>query len=241
MASHLLITRVTGGRMKTQSILMITISITALSLLTACGASKSNQSNQSSVVANAQYELANCSRLTNNNVSYNIATAIDSNSGKINPDWIKIKFNFLSTEMTQSGYSVKFYKWRVIGSSAQLDPIALSFSTYNLTTGQSGSELVSGVYTTSVTNQFGYYVQLNDDTQYPYQALKVVIYKADGTVAAQSDVLIPQFAASPIEYKKNSDGSVRAENLQRLHPLYSTDVSAWTPDQLKQNFDQYCF
>lgn len=229
--------------MNKQQILTITLSVIAVSLLTSCGTSKSNQpgTTSSSVTISSQPTLATCNHSTSTSLSFNLASIVESSTAQINPDWIKIKFNFLSADITQSGYSLKFYKWRIIGGSAQLDPNPLTFSAYQLSTGQSNSEMMTGVYATQINQQTGYYIRLNDDANYPYQVLKVVAYKPDGTVAAQSDTLIPQFSASPIAYKTNSDGTLRAENLQKLHPLYATDTANWAQAQLKQNFDQYCF
>ncbi len=229
--------------MKKQLVLTFTLSVLAMTLLTSCGAKKSNEANDSStrIDINSQAALANCNRSTSANLSFNLANVVDSSSGQVNPDWIKIKFNFLSADTTQTGYSLKFFKWRVVGGSAQLDTNPLTFSPYTISSGQVSSETMTSVYTTQIAQQVGFYIRLNDDAQYPYQVLKVVAYKTDGTVAAQSDILIPQFSASPVAYKLNADGTARVENLQKLHPLYTTDVSAWTQAQLKQNFDQYCF
>lgn len=229
--------------MKKQNILTIALSVMALSLLTACGVQKSNElvNNSNSIDIKSQPTLASCNRSTSADLSFNLANVIESTTGETNPNWIKIKFDFLSTDVTKSGYTVKFFKWRIIGTSAQLDSNPLSFNAYTISNGQTASETMTSVYAAQINQQYGFYINLNDDTQYPYQVLKVVIYKTDGTIAAQSDVLIPQFLANPNDYKTNSDGTVRADNLQKLHPLYATDVTAWTQAQLKQNFDQYCF
>lgn len=234
--------------MKAQKILTLTLITLSIALLSSCGTSKSNVTPneiQSSSVApieiSSTQTLANCNRVSSDDISLNTSVVTDPSNGQINPDWIKIKFNFLSANTTQTGYTIRFYKWRVLGSSAQLDANPLSFATYNLSTGQSDNNLLTSVFTTQINKQSGYFVRLDDDAQYPYQVLKVVVYKTDGSVAAQSDILIPQFSASPIDYKKNADGTVRAENLQKLHPLYGVDTSAWSQTQLKQQFDQYCF
>ena len=229
--------------MKKQYTLTFTLAVIALTFLTSCGAKKSNELNDGSnkIDIASQPILASCNRATNESLSFNLANVIEASTGHVNPDWIKIKFNFLSTDTTQTGYNIKFFKWRIIGTSAQLDPNPLTFNPYTLSNGQASTETMTGVFTNQINQQNGFYIRLNDDAQYPYQVLKVVVYKTDGTIAASSDILIPQFSASPIVYKVNADGSVRADNLQKLHPLNTTDISAWTPAQLKQNFDQYCF
>lgn len=229
--------------MKKEQILTIAVSILAVAFLTSCGAKKSADAidNSSLVVGVAPQNLANCNQSVSTNLALNLANVVEASNGQINPDWIKLKFSFLSADVTQTGYYIRFFKWRVLGSSAQLDSNPLEFSAFKLSNGQTASETMNSVFSTQVSQQFGFYLRLNDDAQYPYQVLKVVVYKTDGTVLTQSDVLIPQFLTSPIEYKLNSDGSPRAENLQKLHPLYATDTTGWTAPQLKQSFDQHCF
>jgi|GEM_PF-6142834 len=229
--------------MKTQQILTLTLSVLAICLLTSCGTSKSTTTAEgaSKIDISSELAMATCNRSISANLSFNLASISESTTGQINPDWIKIKFDFLSVDVTKSGYHLKFYKWRVIGGSAQLDPEPLTFSTYQLSTNGLSNEMLTGIYTAQINKQSGYYIRLNDDANYPYQVLKVVAYKTDGTVAAQSDVLIPQFSASPTAYKINSDLSARAQNLQKMHPLYATDTTGWTQTQFKQNFDKYCF
>lgn len=228
--------------MNKQTLLKITVSVITLGLFTSCGASKSNQfGNQSSYeFSSQQSQLANCNRLSTDKLTVNLSVVTDS-GGIVNSNWLKLKFSYLSSDITQTGYSVRFYKWRVIGASSQLDSNSLQFASYNLSSGASSNQMVSAVYATEINNSNGFYLQLNDDAQYPYQALKVVVYKSDGTVATQSDVLIPQFSVSPTDYQKNTDGSARSLTLQKLHPLYGTDISGLTSTQLKQKFDQHCF
>ncbi len=233
----------TGGFMNKQQILTITLAVLAISLLTSCAVSESKQiaTNSSVITTNPQQALASCNQSTSDNFVFNIANVIDSGSQQVNPEWIKVKFSFLSENITKPGYSFKFYKWRVLGGSVQLDTIPLSLSTYTITNGQTTTEPSTGVFTSQIGKQTGLYIQLKDDMSNPYQVLKVVVYKSDGTVAAQTDALIPQFLASPIEYKTNSDGSVRSGTLQKLHPLNATDTKSWSQDQYMKNFEQYCF
>lgn len=226
-----------------QKILTITLSILAVSFLTSCGTKKStNDATTTNAILNTTTTkaLASCNKLTDSNFSFNISTVTDSN-GTVNADWIKVKFSYLSSNITQTGYTLRFFKWRVVGSTAQLDSTPLNFASYALSSGQTNSSNMTAVYANQVNSQKGFYIQLNDDANYPYQVIKVVAYKSDGTVLAQADALIPEFLASPVEYRLNSDGSSRADNLQKMHLLYGTDTSGWTSTQLTQYFQQYCF
>lgn len=219
------------------------LAVTALAALSSCGTSKStvNTVEQSSrVEVSAGKPLASCNRADNSNFSLSIANVIDPD-GRANLNWVKLKFNFLSTDMTQTGYHVKFYKWRVVNNATQLDPVPLEFNTYTMSNGTTNSNTMSGMFTTDFNSQVGLYLNLKDDVQTPYQVLKTVIYKTDGTIAAQGNVLIPQLLANPEDYKLNPDGSPRNQLLQNMHLLYGRDVSTWSTSQIQQYFDQHCF
>ncbi len=82
----------------------------AVVLLTSCGNKKTNLTPQSSsVVISSQQALANCNRLTDSNMSYNVSVVKDANN-EVSANWIKVKFNFLSSDLTQSSYLIRFYK-----------------------------------------------------------------------------------------------------------------------------------
>lgn len=225
-----------------QKLLTVVLSFLAIGFLTSCSTKKTEQtaSPLNALNITSQSAMASCNRLDNSNFSFDVGAVIDNNE-QVNSNWLKVKFRYLSSDVTQQGYVLRFFKWRMNGSTAQLDSNPLSVSSYNLSTGQTLTNPSTGLFATQVTSQKGYYIQLNDDSQFPYQALKMVAYKSDGTVLAQADVLIPQFAANPNDYKLTPEGSPRPSNLQQMHPLNSTDVSQWTQSQLLQHFNQYCF
>ena len=221
----------------------IVLIFTVLGLLSACGNSKSNNSpaDQSSnrIDINSQKALANCNKAKDINFSYNTSIVTDQ-AGQIKPEFIKLKFNFLSADITKTGVVLKFFKWRVTGSLAVLDPTPLSIAAYDFSTGQTVGNLTSSLAADQVTGQYGYYVQLNDPNALA-QVIKVVAYSSDNMVIGNLNSLIPVFNANPDDYKLNSDGSARADILQQLHLLYGTSTSGMTTTQFQQSFDQYCF
>ncbi|AGH95862.1 hypothetical protein [Pseudobdellovibrio exovorus] len=230
--------------MKTTKTLTVVLSGLILALFTSCSASKLSEpnapSNSSALNVSSQKPMASCNRKTDNHFSFDLSVYTDG-SGQINYDWIKLKFRYLSSDVTQSGYTLRFYKWRMIGSTSQLDSTPLNFASYNISSGQSSANTANTVLANQISTQTGLYIQLRDDAQNPYQALKVVAYKSDGTVLAQTDVLIPQFAASPADYQFDNNGNARANNLIQMHPLANTNVSQWTTAQMQQYFSAYCF
>ena len=227
---------------KQTKLLLKIAAVLAVAVLTSCGTSKSTPvEEQSSILpVSLTKPLASCHRLNDANYAMNIAN-VTSADNSLSSDWIKVKFSYLSSAITQTGYSLRFYKWRVINGASQLDSNPIEFTAYTLSNGQQVSNPMTAVFTTQVTNQVGFYLRLNDDASVPYQVIKVVAYKTDGTVAAQSNVLIPQFLANPLDYATNADGSARADLLQQLHPLFGQDVSTWSQTRLNENFQQYCF
>lgn len=221
----------------------LTLIVLALSFLTSCSSSKSNQiaENSSRADINTLQALANCNSFNSTDTNFNLAAVIEKTTGEINLDWIKFKINFLSLDMTQTGLVIKFFKWRILNNKAELDANPLAFTTYSLSSGQTNSETLYSFPANKINKQNAFYIRLNDDPVNPYQVFKFVVYKADGSIAHQSDVLIPQFSASPVDYKTTANGTARSENLLKLHPLYSTDVSSWSQLELIKNYDQYCF
>lgn len=241
---HYCLARNKGKFMKALNFKIKTILVaTALAALSSCGTSKStvNTVEQSSrVEVSAGKPLASCNRADNSNFSLSIANVIDPD-GRANLNWVKLKFNFLSTDMTQTGYHIKFYKWRVVNNTTQLDAVPLEFNTYTFSNNTTNSNTMNGMFTSQINNQTGLFLNLKDDVQTPYQVLKTVVYKTDGTIAAQGNILIPQLLANPEDYKLNPDGSSRNQLLQGMHLLYGRDVSSWSTSQIQQYFDQHCF
>lgn len=210
-------------------------------LMTACGTSKSNPT----VSTATAYDfgttklVADCNKTKDSNFSINTASVTDTN-GQPSTEWIKLKFNFLSSTVTASGNTVKFFKWRVVAGSAQMDNTALNFAKYDMSSGQTVGATVSSMNALELSSSQGLYIQLNDPNL-QFQVLKAVVYNSAGTIVAQINTLIPGFYASPKDYQYNSDGTARSVTLQQMHALYGQDVSAWSQAQISQQFSQYCF
>jgi hypothetical protein len=219
--------------------------VVMIALLTSCGTTKSDEVNKKTsasidpVYVNYQKPLTSCNKTTNSDMSLNI-NAVTSSSGSINPDWVKIKFNFLSSTATQSGNVIKFFKWKVIGGQSSLDQTPLSVMFYDLSTGQLTSNASTYLSATDVTTTRGAYIQLND-TAGTYQVLKVVVYNSAGQVVAQMNSLIPQFNSNLSDYSTNSDGTARAQILIDIHPLSSVATTGWTQTDYANYFQNFCF
>ena len=236
-----------GDFMKQQHQTILKLSLVlCVAFLTACGTTKSpdeasGSSDQSSrVEVAAGKPLASCNRATNANLDFNVSTVLD-NAGQVSDQYIKLKFNYVASAMAASGYYLRFYKWRMNGSTPQLDSTPLDFNAFSLSSGQASSAAAGAYYTNQINTQSGFYVNLRDTASVTFQVLKAVVYKSDGTIAAQTNILIPQFLANPADYALNSDGSTRSASLQNLHPLKDQSTTGWSSNQFQQALDQYCF
>ena len=219
--------------LSTQTQLVLTVGL--FILLSSCGTSKSTEiQNSANNFSSTTYKpLANCNKAVTSDLSLSTA-AVQNQAGQVDYNWLKLKFNSLSTKSTVKGNVVKFFKWKSINGQNSLDQTALTI--FNLSTGATSNQIDAS----TVTVATNYAVQLND-AQASYQVLKAVVYSADGKIVTQADALIPQFNAKSSDYVFNSDGSMRASNLQSLHPLALTNTNGWSDDQYSQYFQALCF
>ncbi len=223
---------------KLQTTLRIALCIMAIALVSSCSPKKAEpmltNQNSNSILITANKALAYCNRTNDTNFNFNTAVAKNS-SGQYVSDMIKLKMNFISATATASGNTIQFFKWRVNGSTADLDSNALSFYVYNYSNGQATSGAIKSLAASQINQTTGLYIQLNDPSE-SYQVIKAVVYNAEGAVVAQVNTLIPAFYASPEDYKLNADGSPRAQNLQQLHPLFGG-----TATDAEQTLAKHCF
>lgn len=228
--------------MKLTTTLILTA--TALLTLSSCGTSKSSQSAtttvQASTVTNAGTKVVtSCQKSIGTDMSVNIS-AVKTASGSINNSLVKIKFNRLSAAATASGNTIRFFKWKVSGSQAFLEPTQLNSTRYVLSSGTVDQSAASSITASTVTTSQGYYIDLNDAAG-EYQVLKAVVYSSTGSIVAQQNILIPQFLGVAADYAYNSDGSARAQILRDLHPLATTDVTGWTSANYTSYYQATCF
>lgn len=211
-------------------------------VLSSCGNSKSNQVSPNSNLnfsSSNNKVLASCNKSADASASISLA-AVMNQAGQPDTNWVKLKFNFLSSQMTASGNTVRFFKWKIMNGQTYPDQTALTSYSFSLSTGQSSPNAMNVVPVSSINGSNGFYINLND-TQGTYQVLKVVVYSSTGQLVGQKDLLIPQFAARTSDYQYNSDGSVRSNILTALHPLAQSNAAQWSDAQLNSYFQAFCF
>lgn len=218
---------------------------TALLTLSSCGTSKSSQSTTTttvlaSTVTNAGNKVVtSCQKSSGTDMSVNIS-AVKNSSGVINNSLVKIKFNRLSTLATESGNTIRFFKWKVSNSQAYMDQIPLTVTGYNLSSGEANQAASQSITASQVTAAQGFYIDLNDEAGV-YQVLKAVVYNSSGSIVTQQNILIPQFLGVASDYAYNADGSPRAQILRDLHPLALVDTTGWTSTNYTSYYQATCF
>jgi len=238
-----------GALMKNQTqnkkILKTAFVIATSALFFSCNNSKSNEAKLNSNIVptpsiiNSQKPLTNCNKTVNADISMNVNALTDS-TGQANPQWMKVKFNFLSTKATAAGNVVRFFKWKIVNQQAYLDQTPLASYAYEMATGQAATSSSVNLAISDITPSRGFFIQMNDPDA-TFQVLKAVIYDSNGQIVAQLNSLIPQFYASFTDYQYNSDGTARAQLLTDMHPMKTTDSTGWTAAQFSSYYQQYCF
>jgi hypothetical protein len=219
----------------------LTLVASALIVLSSCGVTKSAEPalNSNAFSSSSIKPLASCNKTATADLSLSSA-AIQNQVGQVDSNWLKVKFNFLSTKLTATNNIVKFFKWKTVNGQTYLDQTPLTVYSYNLSSGVTSTNPANQLTASSINAATGFYVQLND-AQGTYQVLKAVVYSADGKVVSQTDSLIPQFNAKAGDYQYNSDGSARSANLQTLHPLAAINAASWSDAQYDSYFQALCF
>ena len=223
--------------------LQVAFKILVLCLMASCSPTKSTSPNttssSASLLISADKPVALCNRTADSNFTFNTAVA-QSTPGVYDNDVLKMKFSFISAASTTAGNTVSFFKWKVNGTVAELDPTPLTFYAYNASTGASVSTASTSYVASKISTSNGFYIKLND-VNGVYQVIKTVVYNSSGKVVSQVNSLIPAFYASPVDYQSNADGSTRADILQALHPLAAQISSGASVEQFQQSMQSFCF
>ena len=229
---------------KIHMVLKLSVCFIAVAFLASCSNTKSEPNlttaGSNAILLNGNKTLSYCNRTSNTNVTFNTGVYQNPDNGQYDYDIVKMKISSISTTLAASGNTVSFYKWRVNGTTTQLDETALKFMTYNYNDKRPTSGEMQALATSQINTTRGLYIKLNDDN-FAYQIIKMVIYDSTGKVLTHVNSLIPGYYASPVDYKLNADGTARAELIQQLHPLYGTDVTGWGATQFQTALNQYCF
>jgi hypothetical protein len=252
--------------MKRNIIFLLLISLNYVNL--GCGSNKLGSSNQIAtspttgtrmITNSAGKALAVCNRGDSQGLSVQLRQYEDV-PGNPRNDLIRVKFLNAPTGLANTTNSyIAFYRWKADSNGAAVQdssPLKIrvdSMMSYNFVPISNFSTALNWPLMSQVSDQRGLTIKnptdffghfsLTIDLQDPfaeYDALKVVYYEND-TATATVDVLLPTFYADPNQYQYDTQGLVRANVLQSLHPLRSMLGQIWPQTQFSSRFNQFCF
>lgn len=252
--------------MKRNIIFLLLISFNVLNI--GCGSNKVGSSNQIAtsptmgtrmITSPAGKALAVCNRGDSQNLSVQLRQYEDV-PGNPRNDLIRVKFLNSPTGLadTSSSY-IAFYRWKADSKGAVYQdstPLKLrvdSLTSYNFVPISNFSTALNWPLMSQVSDQRGLTIKnptdfftqfsLTVDLQDPYadyDALKIVYY--ENNVATQTlDILLPTFYADPNQYQYDTQGLVRPNVLQNLHPLKTMMGQIWPQTTFSTRMNQFCF
>lgn len=232
--------------MKYPKILKLIFAISALALLTNCGASKTSKNSDASRLAGSPVYDApptgtggsgvytNCNAIPSNNIGLGgpISSYFDPNAQAYIDDWIRLKFNQRPTQLTSSStHYIEIYRWKE-GGVYNRTPVSISFQLKG-----SGQELqqttqvlsratVQNMIVDNGLDRFGYttdnfydgVIMILKGMDLEWDAITIYYYDdSESSDPIDSvDVLLPAFDANPNSYATTHPDT----DLQMLHPMY---------------------
>lgn len=243
--------------MKVQTTLKATLLLTVLTMLTACGSQKAEQSLDLSsrvvtATATSNTPVLYCNQKSQTGLTAKVMVYTDA-ANQIRNDYMKVKF----TQMPASfgtGHYIQFFRWQANSSNqVYLDPtpVQARFEALDGTVLTNFSPVIYWGQVSSIAsasgisdvNTFFQNVRLVVDIRDPqanFDVLKIAMYDEKSVNIINMDMLMPAFAASPVDYALDS-GATRASNLQALHPFASMINQKWTATQFQSMGSSYCF
>lgn len=233
--------------------------LASITLLSACGAS--NQSlNSSSTLPNTYLSsdkpLASCSETVGTDLKGRLQAVKDS-AGNVRSDLVYLRLTALPSGFSSGSNYIAMWKWLANSSGyTYLDGTALEFKLINASTSQeitgwrttlTWSDVSAAASNMGVADAQAFFnkvkIMVNlKDTKGEYDVLKVTSYESSTNKAvSQADGLIPLFYANPSDYAYESDGSLRADILESLHPLKSYTSQGFSGAQFKSMAEALCF
>jgi hypothetical protein len=248
--------------MKTMSKLFTTIlTLSAATLLTACGASKQVGALESSsriidTTTTGAKPLAYCNQATGTEINAKLKAYTDS-SNTVRMDYVYVRMTSLPANFKSDSTYISMWKWLSnTAGNTYLDSSALKFILVNASNGQAltgwkntlrwsdVSSIASGMGIEDAQAFFdkvSILVELKD-AQGEYDVLKITNYDMTTNKSlSQTDALLPMFYANPADYAKESSGADRAQVLQGLHPFKNYANQGFTSAQFQSMAANLCF
>lgn len=190
-----------------------------------------------------------CNQSTSNSIKMN--SMVYSENNQIRPDFIWMNISQLPSQFEQGQY-IQIYRWKADTNTAPyIDTTPLKFrmiskSNHQISTGYANfarwNELSATAHQMGEASASGFFQNSNllidlKDYRAEFDAIRLVFYNSDGSVAQAIDHLIPSFYASPLHYAFEDNGKSRSNSLQALHPFVGqSSTDAYHFVTISQNF-----
>lgn len=246
-----------GEVMKRQTVLKITLLAILAVGLSACSASKQeNSADLSSRATETDTTKAwiQCNAGTSDGSAFDVRLAAVTENGVTRNDLSYVRFSRVPSDFTTSNQYFQMFRWQANTSgSIYVDQQALAFEMWDPQTNQMvlssrTSFKWSDVATTasglniSDASTFLKRVVLKVDLRDPtaqFDALMSVLYKADNTPFDVANALIPVFDANPENYQYEN-GNPRHSALTALHPFKDRIGQGWTTADFQSWANSLC-
>lgn len=245
--------------MKNQSILLNIATLIILGAIIMSGCSKKSPSQDpaptpppNSDELPASNGLAFCNQKSGSTYD-NSLKAYVTTSNTVATDWMLSKVGKVPESFASDGSFIQFFKWKINESGAtEIDPSPLQFHVQQIATKNillngyfflkwsDVSGFSDGQSPTDYFNSIRFVIYLRD-VSLDFQAIKMVVYKSDHSVADQVDILMPVFDADPERYATTPSGAARSPILKQLHPFSLLQGQGLSQAEYRNLSQGYCF
>lgn len=226
-----------GTQIKNKRVLMLSLLAGAL-FMSGCGASKtgSGSSDLSSRAESVSSGMAACNVFSSTDATLDGKIKVyKSPSGVVSNDVVRVRISAIDSQFeTNSRYMIRMFRWKAHSdgtTTMDMNPLEFTLqqsnsdapiSGYMKSLKMSDVNFIKNKFAISAANATEFFRKTDFmvfDVDITWDALKIVIYdttnSSNPSVVAQADMLMPAFAANPVEYAADHPSV-----LNRLHPFW---------------------
>lgn len=247
--------------MNQQNVLKASLLLVLVLGLTACGASKQENSVDlasratDTNTADKTRAWAQCNSGSSIYGTMQVNLAAYYEGGNVRNDLMYARIANLPTDFESGNQYIQMYRWQANTSGSTFtDPTPLSFKIVNPSTGAvilQNKTSVKWLDVKTAAESLGYgdalsffknvwiVVDLRDPSA-SFDVLMTALYKSDNSSRDYANVLLPIFAADPAAYATDLDGTARNPALQALHPFKDKLNQGWTKTDFQTWANNFC-
>ncbi len=232
-----------------------------LALLSACGSkvsprteylySGSGPAPSTPIVDPAGAGQAECSLFDSSSTRLSGKVTTYYYNGVLQEDKVRVRISSIVENFdSNSEYYIQAFRWKMNGSTAQLDETPLQF-TIEKGAGSASpiSEAMSSINGTKIAQLrtsasisgsgavdfFSKTTMVVSGVDYNWQAMKIVVYNGT-SVVGQADFLLPIFEANPNRY-----ATTHHSTLNTIHPFWAQRTQSLSESEWATRTQSYCF